>query len=83
MGGNVVHLPKAHSSLQVFSVAPEYPTGWRVQQATQLPREGDMKVVKVESLVGYQSAAAFNRTSKKRLASRPENIGDLTCEPAC
>ena len=38
--------------------------------------EGDIKVVKVASLVGYESAAAFDSTFKKRLASRRENIGN-------
>ena len=32
--------------------------------------------MKVASLVGYESAAAFNSTFKKRLASRRENIGN-------
>ena len=32
--------------------------------------------MKVASLIGYESAAAFNRTFKKRLASRRENIGN-------
>ena len=72
MSRNVVHL-FAKGAFQLAGVfrGSEYPTCWRVQKATQLPREGDMKVVKVESLVGYQSAAAFNRTLKKTIGVAP------------
>lgn len=49
----------------------EYLTRWRVYKATQLLRESDLKVVKIASLVGYDSDAAFNRVFKRSIGAAP------------
>jgi AraC-like DNA-binding protein len=57
---------------QVLGESPlEYLTRWRMYKATQLLREGDMKVAKVASLVGYESDGAFNKTFKRTIGVAP------------
>ena len=57
---------------QVLGESPlEYLTRWRMYKATQLLREDDMKIVKVASLVGYESDAAFNKTFKRTIGVAP------------
>jgi AraC-like DNA-binding protein len=57
---------------QVLGESPlGYLTRWRMCKATQLLREGDMKVAKVASLVGYESDGAFNKMFKRTIGVAP------------
>ena len=47
-----------------------YLTGWRIQLAKQMLRDGTYSIPEVASRVGYESEAAFNRAFK-RLAGAP------------
>jgi AraC-like DNA-binding protein len=49
----------------------EYLTRWRIHRATQLLREGDLKIMKVAGLVGYISEGAFSRVFKKATGMPP------------
>ena len=57
---------------QVLSESPiEYLTRWRMHRAMQLLREGDLKIAKVASLVGYESDGAFNKSFKRAIGIAP------------
>jgi len=57
---------------EVLSESPiEYLTRWRMHRAMQLLREGDLKIAKVASLVGYESDGAFNKSFKRAIGIAP------------
>jgi AraC-like DNA-binding protein len=57
---------------EVLGESPlEYLTRWRMYRAAQLLREGDLKVAKIASLVGYESDGAFNKTFKRAMETTP------------
>lgn len=57
---------------QVLGESPlQYLTRWRMYKASQLLREGDTKIAKVVSLLGYESEGAFNKVFKKIIGAAP------------
>jgi AraC-like DNA-binding protein len=49
----------------------EYLTRWRIHKASQLLREGGMKITEVAGLVGYTSEGAFSKVFKRATGMAP------------
>ena len=48
-----------------------YLTGWRLQLAVSLLKQGELSIAEAAARVGYQSEAAFNRAFKRRVGEPP------------
>lgn len=83
--GERVHLNPSYLSRlykQMTGVGlSEYILDLRVRTATQLLRQGELKIHEIAEAVGYQSGIAFTRFFKKAMHMTPQEYRDMRREP--